>query len=75
MDTKTAVIAYVLTFGWVAFVWLYLKPKVAKKQNEKLEKFIDSIEKIHKNTKKMRLAKYFARRFYLLVRINFFQII
>jgi hypothetical protein len=50
MDTKTAVIAYVLTFGWVAFVWLYLKPKVAKKQNEKLEKFIDSIEKIHKNT-------------------------
>lgn len=50
MDTKTAVVAYVLTFGWVAFVWLYLKPKVAKKQNEKLEKFIDSIEKIHKNT-------------------------
>ena len=41
--------AYGLTLAWIAFVWFYLKPKMAKKQNLKLMQYINSIENIIEN--------------------------
>jgi len=49
MNNTTAIAAYGLTFGWITFVWIYLKPKMAKKQNAKLEKLVNSIQNIIQN--------------------------
>lgn len=46
MDKLMAIVAYGLTLGWFAFVWFYLKPKMVKKQNLKLEQYISSIQNI-----------------------------
>lgn len=46
MDKVMAIVAYGLTLGWIVFVWFYLKPKMVKKQNLKLEQYINSIQNI-----------------------------
>ena len=46
MSYGMAIITYALTLGWLLFVWLYLKPRIVKKQNRELQGYIDSIHKI-----------------------------
>lgn len=41
MDFQHLILAYGLTFGWIAFVWLYLKPKISKKQNKEIALLIE----------------------------------
>ena len=46
MSFSYAIITYVLTLGWLLFVWMFLKPRMVKKQNKELQGYIDSIQKI-----------------------------
>lgn len=46
MSFGMAFITYALTLGWLLFVWLFLKPRIVKKQNKELQGYIDSIHKI-----------------------------
>ena len=39
---------YVLTLGWVLFNWIYLRPKIIKKQQAKLDTWIETFERITK---------------------------
>lgn len=51
MSNTMAIISYALTLGWIAFVWVFLKPRIVKKQNKELEGFINSIQKIIESEK------------------------
>ncbi|NBA85593.1 hypothetical protein GVN16_07465 [Emticicia sp. CRIBPO] len=42
-----ATVCYAVTIGWMGFNWLYLKPKTAKKQSDKLNKMISELEEIN----------------------------
>ena len=49
MSTLGAILAYGLTFIWLAIAWFFLRPRQIKKQNEKISKVIDSLELIEKD--------------------------
>lgn len=49
MSMLGAILAYGLTFVWLAIAWFFLRPRQIKKQNEKITKVIDSLELIEKN--------------------------
>ncbi|KFC24212.1 hypothetical protein [Chryseobacterium sp. FH1] len=43
------ILAYGLTFLWLAIVWFFLRPRQIKKQNEKISTVIDSLELLEKD--------------------------
>lgn len=43
-----AVIAYVVTFGWVAFTWFYFRPKEIKKEQNRINGLITKFEAVNK---------------------------
>ncbi|UZJ63694.1 hypothetical protein OKW96_14780 [Sphingobacterium sp. KU25419] len=49
MSTMAAILAYGLTFLWLAIVWFFLRPRQIRKQNQKILKIIDSLETIEKD--------------------------
>ena len=49
MPTIGWILAYGLTFLWLAITWFFLRPRQIKKQNEKISKVIDSLELIEKD--------------------------
>ena len=49
MSTLGGILAYGLTFVWLAIAWLFLRPRQIKKQNVKISKVIDSLELIEKD--------------------------
>lgn len=49
MSTLGGILAYGLTFFWLAFVWFFIRPKQVRKQNAKISKVIDSLELIEKD--------------------------
>lgn len=49
MSTLGAILAYGLTFIWLAIAWFFLRPRQIKKQNTKISKVIDSLEWIEKD--------------------------
>ena len=49
MSTLGAILAYGLTFIWLAIAWFFLRPRQIKKQNAKISKVIDSLELIEKD--------------------------
>jgi len=49
MSTLGAILAYGLTFIWLAIAWFFLRPRQIKKQNAKISKVIDSLEWIEKD--------------------------
>jgi len=49
MSTLGALLAYGLTFLWLAIAWFFLRPRQIKKQNAKISKVIDSLEMIEKD--------------------------
>lgn len=49
MSTLGGILAYGLTFIWLAVAWFFLRPRQIKKQNEKISKVIDSLEIIEKD--------------------------
>jgi hypothetical protein len=40
------VLAYGITFGWIAFNWFYMLPKITKKQREKINALISKLEEL-----------------------------
>lgn len=44
MPSLWGVTTYVLTLGWMAFNWVYLRPKTIKKQQHQLDKLIKKFE-------------------------------
>ncbi|MBV8328044.1 hypothetical protein [Chryseobacterium sp.] len=53
MKLSSAVIAYGLTFAWIAFSWFYIRPKTIKKQQEKLHGLISKFEEINNQCKEL----------------------
>jgi hypothetical protein len=49
MSTLGGILAYGLTFFWLAIVWFFIRPKQVRKQNEKISTVIDSLEMIEKD--------------------------
>lgn len=49
MSISGAILAYGLTFLWLAVAWFFLRPRQIKKQNAKISKVIDSLETIEKD--------------------------
>lgn len=49
LSTSGAILAYGLTFLWLAIAWFFLRPRQIKKQNAKISKVIDSLELIEKD--------------------------
>ena len=49
MSLLGAILAYGLTFFWLAIVWVFIRPKQVRKQNEKISAVIDSLELIEKD--------------------------
>lgn len=49
MSTLGGILAYGLTFVWLAIAWFFLRPRQIKKQNAKISKVIDSLETIEKD--------------------------
>ena len=49
MSKLGGILAYGLTFIWLAVAWFFLRPRQIKKQNEKISKVIDSLEIIEKD--------------------------
>jgi|SRR6218665_2034421 len=49
MSTLGGILAYGLTFLWLAIAWFFLRPRQIKKQNAKISKVIDSLELIEKD--------------------------
>ncbi len=47
MTLWLGIICSTLTIIWVAFNWFYLRPKIAKKEQQKLDVIIDQYEKIN----------------------------
>lgn len=52
MSLGSGIIAYALTFVWIAFNWSYLRPRTIKKQQGKLDELINKFEKINNQLKK-----------------------
>lgn len=52
MSLVSGIIAYALTFVWIAFNWSYLRPRTIKKQQDKLDELINKFEKINNQLKK-----------------------
>ncbi|CAM2879432.1 hypothetical protein DRF59_08380 [Chryseobacterium flavum] len=52
MSLGSGIIAYALTFVWIAFNWSYLRPRTIKKQQDKLDELINKFEKINNQLKK-----------------------
>jgi len=49
MSSLGAILAYGLTFLWLAIVWFFIRPKQVRKQNEKISAVIASLELIEKD--------------------------
>ncbi|WP_379967436.1 hypothetical protein [Epilithonimonas sp. UC225_85] len=49
MSPLGGILAYGLTFSWLAIVWFFIRPKQVRKQNAKISKVIDSLELIEKD--------------------------
>lgn len=47
MTLLWATVCYGVTIGWMGFNWLYMKPKTAKKQSDKLNRMISELEEIN----------------------------
>ena len=47
MSTGSAILAYSLTIGWIAFAWFYLRPKRIKKQQREINDIINKLENIN----------------------------
>ncbi|MBO3098267.1 hypothetical protein [Gelidibacter pelagius] len=48
MPTAIGLLVYALTLLWIAFNWFYLRPKMIKKQEEKLDTLIKKFELINR---------------------------
>lgn len=46
MSLYGAIFAYGLTLAWIAFNWLYIKPKTVKKQQSRLNELIDQFRHV-----------------------------
>jgi hypothetical protein len=51
-DKQFGLIAYGLTMAWIAFNWFYLRPRIIKKQEHKLNSFISQVESISRQLDK-----------------------
>lgn len=51
MTVFYGITVYAVTFLWIAFNWLYLRPKTIKKQQAKLNGLIDKFEEINNQLK------------------------
>ena len=51
MALSSALMAYGLTFAWIAFNWFYIRPKTIKKQQAKLDGLINKFEEINNQFK------------------------
>lgn len=49
MDVTTKTVVYIMTFGWIAFSWFYLRPKTIRKQRAKINSIIEKLQSINKN--------------------------
>lgn len=49
MNTMSMALTYSITFAWIAFNWLYLRPKTAKKQQAKLNEIIEKLQNLNNN--------------------------
>ena len=49
MEITGKIFTYVLTFGWIVFVWFYLRPKTIKKQKTKINSIIEKLNSINKD--------------------------
>lgn len=48
MTILAGIITYTVTFAWIAFVWLYLRPRTIKKQLARLDDLISKFEGINR---------------------------
>lgn len=51
MTLGSGILAYAVTFAWIAFNWFYLRPKTIKKQQGKLNDLINKFEEINNQLK------------------------
>ncbi|MCW1960515.1 hypothetical protein [Chryseobacterium viscerum] len=51
MTLGSGILAYAITFAWIAFNWFYLRPKTIKKQQGKLDELINKFEEINNQLK------------------------
>jgi hypothetical protein len=51
MTLGSGILAYALTFAWIAFNWFYLRPRTIKKQQGKLDELINKFEEINNQLK------------------------
>lgn len=51
MTLGSGILTYVVTLGWIAFNWFYLRPKTIKKQQGKLDELINKFEEINNQLK------------------------
>ncbi|CAI8720020.1 hypothetical protein [Chryseobacterium sp. IT-36CA2] len=51
MTFSSGILAYAITFAWIAFNWFYLRPKAIKKQQGKLDELINKFEEINNQLK------------------------
>ena len=51
MTLSSGILAYAITFAWIAFNWFYLRPKAIKKQQGKLDELINKFEEINNQLK------------------------
>ncbi len=51
MTLSSGILAYAVTLAWIAFNWLYLRPRTIKKQQEKLDELINKFEEINHQLK------------------------
>lgn len=51
MSSLSGILAYVLTFLWIAFNWFYIRPKTIKKQQGKVDELINKFEEINNQLK------------------------
>lgn len=47
MPLLMGVSIYALTLAWLIFNWIYLRPRIIKKQNEKIDTLIERFKRIH----------------------------
>lgn len=48
MNNTYRIVTLSLTFGWIAFVWFYLRPKQIRKQEAQANEIISQLEKVCK---------------------------
>ncbi|WP_126652379.1 hypothetical protein [Chryseobacterium aureum] len=51
MTLSSGILAYAVTLAWIAFNWLYLRPRTIKKQQEKLDELINKFEELNHQLK------------------------